>query len=58
MELIGDRKFDEANRAGVGAKSPERSSGFDVEDLDEAGEVGGGDEEAIAAEGCGGDDVV
>ena len=58
MELIGDREFDEANRAGVGAKSPERSSGFEVEDLDKAGEVGGGDEEAITVEGCGGDDVV
>lgn len=57
MELVEDRVADEPDGAGVGAEAAERGAGADVEDLDEAGEVGGGEELAVGAEGEGGDDV-
>lgn len=57
VEFIESGKVDEADGAGVGAEAAERRAGFDVEDLDEAGEVGGGEEEGVGAEGGGGDGV-
>lgn len=51
MELVEAGVADEVDGAGVGAETPEGGSGFDVEDLDEAGEGTGGDEAAVGAEG-------
>lgn len=51
MELIGTRVPNESNRPSVTAELSKSCSGLDVEDLDKAGVVRGGDEEAIRAEG-------
>lgn len=51
VELVEEREVHEADGAGVGAEAAEGGAGLDVEDLDEAGEVGGGEEEGVRAEG-------
>lgn len=57
VELVEEGVLEEPDGAGVGTEAAERGAGFDVEDLDEAGDVGGGNEAAIGAEGGGGDGV-
>ena len=57
MELIGNRVFDESNWARMGPEFTKWGSAFDIEYLDETREIRGGDEEAIAAKGGGGNDV-
>lgn len=57
VELVEDREVDEADRARVRPEAAERGSGFDIKDLDEAGKVGGGEEERVVAEGGAGDGV-
>lgn len=51
VELVEDREVHEANGTGVGAEAAEGGAGLGIKDLDEAGEVGGGEEKCIGAEG-------
>lgn len=57
MELVVDGVLYEPRRRLVGAEAAESHPLLDVEDLDEAGEVGRGEEGSVGAEADGGDDV-
>lgn len=57
MELVEAGEVDEADGAEMRLEAAEGGAGFDVEDLDKAGEVGGGQEAGVGAEGGAGDGV-